>query len=233
MCGGFQLKTLAPSSDKPVALWIFGPSAVGKSSLMGAKVSELLGCVQNGVLIDGAEFREVHAGWQAVTAHGHEHGLLHADAWPMFKEAGRRLSRASEEKESNGFTGQMKRQLLREALRDRQHVVIPDCANHLDRLQHMIEEVRSCGYHGTRCMRCACGRRSARRVCVARSARYARASCGRRRSTPSRHAARSPSRCAGLMACATTRARTAASSCGTIPISPRPRVYAAADRAAG
>ena len=137
-----RLPPTQTSHDRALSL----QSAVGKSSLMGAKVSELLGCVQNGVLIDGAEFREVHAGWQAVTAHGHEHGLLHADAWPMFKEAGRRLSRATEEKESNGFTGQMKRQLLREALRDRQHVVIPDCANHPDRLQHMIEEVRSCGY---------------------------------------------------------------------------------------
>ena len=61
-------KTLAPSQTKPQALWVFGPSAVGKSFLGGVKSADLFGNVQNAVVIDGAEFRELHAGFQAVCA---------------------------------------------------------------------------------------------------------------------------------------------------------------------
>ena len=81
-------KTLAqPPTGQPMALWVFGPSAVGKSTLGNAKAIELFGYVQNAVMIDGGEFRLHHAGFQAVTLHGQEHGLLHADAWPTFKNA--------------------------------------------------------------------------------------------------------------------------------------------------
>ena len=134
-------KTLAPPSKKPQALWIFGPSAVGKSSLGHAKSTDLFGCAQNAVTIDGGEFRCLHAGWQAVAVHGHEHGVLHADAWKIFQDSGKRASNAT-----SGWSGQLKRRLLAEALRDRQHVIIPDCANHPDRLQAMIEQVRAAGY---------------------------------------------------------------------------------------
>jgi hypothetical protein len=139
-------KTLAPRSDRPQALWIFGPSACGKSMLGSQKANQLFGAQQNCVIIDGAEFREYHAGWQAVALHGQEHGVLHSDAWKTFKEAGRRVSKAENGGDGNGWSGQLKRKLLKEALRDRQHVLIPDCANHPDRLQKMIEEVRQAGY---------------------------------------------------------------------------------------
>jgi hypothetical protein len=79
---------LAPSNDKPSVLWVFGPSAVGKSSLTAVRSQNLFGSPQNAVLIDGAEFREVHSGWQAVAVHGMVNGILHSDAWPMFKAFG-------------------------------------------------------------------------------------------------------------------------------------------------
>lgn len=94
-------KTLAQSSDHPGALFVLGPSAVGKSVLSAAQVpvcllplhffslllptaqcylltravcgvlfrkaTVLFGNDNNAVIIDGSEFREVHAGWQAVT----------------------------------------------------------------------------------------------------------------------------------------------------------------------
>jgi hypothetical protein len=141
-------KTLAPTagSGQPQALWVFGPSGVGKSYLGQAKASELFGCAQNAVVIDGGEFRDLHSGWNAVAMHGQEHGLLHADAWPTFKDAGRVATAEAGGAKANGWSGQLKRRILKEALRDRQHVLIPDCANHPDRLHTMLEEVRQAGY---------------------------------------------------------------------------------------
>ena len=148
-------KTLAKSvnaNETPIALWIFGPSAVGKSTLGASKCRALFKCEQNAVIIDGAEFRTCHAGFQSVATHGHEHGLLHADAWKTFKDAGRRASRVGGSGETaeahgcNGWSGTLKRRLLKEALRDRQNVVIPDCANHPSRLKVMLDDVKSAGY---------------------------------------------------------------------------------------
>ena len=60
-------KTLAqPPTGQPMALWVFGPSAVGKSTLGNAKAIELFGYVQNAVMIDGGEFRLHHAGFCAI-----------------------------------------------------------------------------------------------------------------------------------------------------------------------
>ena len=68
-------KTMAPSvpeKEMPIALFLLGPSAVGKSSITAAKASALFGSTYNAVVIDGAEFREVHAGLQAVAVDGLE-----------------------------------------------------------------------------------------------------------------------------------------------------------------
>ena len=85
-------KTLAPSckgsKERPCVLWVLGPSAVGKSFISAAKASTIFGSEYNGVMVDGAEFRQVHAGFQAVAVHGMEHGLLHADLWKIFKSLG-------------------------------------------------------------------------------------------------------------------------------------------------
>ena len=50
----------APSQQQPTALWIFGPSAVGKSFITGHKAASLFGNLHNAVVVDGTEFREVH-----------------------------------------------------------------------------------------------------------------------------------------------------------------------------
>ena len=141
-------KTLAPShQERPQALFVFGPSAVGKSTLGGAKASAFFGCTQNAVVIDGAEFREQHAGFQAVTMHGHEHGLLHADAWSIFKDAGKNSQKHKDNSGAgHGWSGALKQRIFADALRDRQNLLIPDCANHVPRLSKMIEEVRRAGY---------------------------------------------------------------------------------------
>jgi hypothetical protein len=54
-------KSIAPSVPQPAALFVVGPSAVGKSVLSHASASVLFGASNNAVMIDGAEFREVHA----------------------------------------------------------------------------------------------------------------------------------------------------------------------------
>eukprot|EP00965_Chrysotila_dentata_P202572 6181195-Pleurochrysis_carterae.AAC.2 len=132
-------KSIAPSNEKPIVLWVFGPSAVGKSFLSNAKASVLFGNLQNAVLVDGAEFREVHAGFQAVALHGMQNNVLHAEAWDILKGTG---------KVGDGFgiCGQLKRQIMDEAMRDRQHLIIPDCANRMDRLLEMIDAVAEAGY---------------------------------------------------------------------------------------
>lgn len=78
-------RSVAPAAARPAALFVFGPPAVGKSSIADARAAALFGSVRNAVLIDGAEFRDVHGGYQAVAAHGKRHCVLHADAWDVFK----------------------------------------------------------------------------------------------------------------------------------------------------
>ena len=48
-------KTLAPANSQPQALFIFGPSAVGKTVLSDAKATELFGSPENAV--------EIRNGW--------------------------------------------------------------------------------------------------------------------------------------------------------------------------
>jgi hypothetical protein len=137
-CYGRANKLTAPKGlERPRALWIFGPSAVGKSFLTARKAAELFGALENAVQIDGSEFRLVHAGFQAVAAHGQSQCVLHADAWPKFK---------STALEDSSDRPTLKKRLLKETLADRQNVVIPDCANNPKKLQAYIELVRSAGY---------------------------------------------------------------------------------------
>ena len=51
-------------------LWVFGPSAVGKSTVSRIRAMELFGRVENAVEVDGNFFREAHVGWQAVVNDG-------------------------------------------------------------------------------------------------------------------------------------------------------------------
>ena len=133
-------KTLAPSVERPAALFVFGPSAVGKSVFSSAQATALFGSEHNAVLIDGAEFREVHAGWQAVAEHGQQQRLLHADAWTLFRNVG------TDGGGGSGISSRLKKRLLNEALRDRQHLIIPDCCNQPTRLSATVEQIVQAGY---------------------------------------------------------------------------------------
>ena len=84
------------------------------------------------MLVDGAEFRDVHGGYQAVALHGAAHKVLHADAWPLFK--------------GSKVPARLKQRLFREAVADRQHLLIPDCANDLPKVDEMLEALAAAGY---------------------------------------------------------------------------------------
>jgi len=141
-------KTQAASTECPAALWLFGPSAVGKSSIKNAQASARFGSPEAAVVVDGADFREVHAGWQAVTAHGIRNHVLHADAWKLFKDFGKGKGGSKE-----GISGQLKQSILSEAIADRQNLVIPDCATSPLRVHAQLEDLAKAGYelHGV-CM---------------------------------------------------------------------------------
>ena len=131
-----NLRTAKPA-EQPVCLWILGSSAVGKSFITGAKASQYFGVIQNAVIIDGTEFREVHAGFQAVRKHGQENGVLHSDAWTTFRKT---CLVAKDGKVT------LKRRILMEAIEGRRHLIVPDCCNNLPRLEELIQEVRAAGY---------------------------------------------------------------------------------------
>lgn len=101
-------KTIAPQQAKPVALWVFGPSAVGKSTVTRICAMELFGSAENAVEVDGALFREVHSGWGAVVNDGTVRAVLHDDAWDIFKKKA-------------GST-KLKKRLIEESIRDRQGI---------------------------------------------------------------------------------------------------------------
>ena len=70
---------------RPAVLWVFGPSAVGKSSVTDSSATMHFGSPQNAVIVDGEYFREWHVGWRSVCLHGMQNHLLHKDAWSIFK----------------------------------------------------------------------------------------------------------------------------------------------------
>ena len=129
-------RTLAPPSSNPAVLFVLGPSAVGKSSITISMSFRLFGSPHNAVMLDGAEFRQVHAGFGAVTNHGLQKRVLHADAWDALKNAGG----------PGGPTGWLKQEILDLAVNDRQSLIVPDCVNKPAKLRKMMELLRTSGY---------------------------------------------------------------------------------------
>ena len=132
-------KTLAPAAAQPAALFVLGPSAVGKSVMTSAQATALFGNDCNAVILDGATFRHVHAGFQAVAVHGMESRALHADAWEIFKSV-------QSADGGGGISTKLKQRIFEETIRDRQNIVVPDCVNAPNKLNRMIDKV--CGGSG-------------------------------------------------------------------------------------
>jgi hypothetical protein len=125
-------KTLAPANSRPLALFIFGPSAVGKTILADAKAHELFGSPENAVEVDGAHFRAEHGGWQAVTQQGSSSGVLHQDAWEIFKKL--------------GYSSRLKAKVIEDAISAQQHLIIPDTLNDPKKVDKLIEQLLQAKY---------------------------------------------------------------------------------------
>jgi len=117
---------------KPKALWIFGPPAVGKSTICNDLAQEMFGCPENAVTVDGAEFRAEHKGFQRVTEHGLLNHFLHADAWKKLK--------------GTGCIDCLKEEIVQMAIDNRQHLKIPETALNTKRVNCMMEQLIAAGY---------------------------------------------------------------------------------------
>jgi len=76
----------ARSSSKPQAIWLMGPSAVGKSTL-APKVAAWTGIEENDyVLVDGEPFRDAHSGYQSALQEGNQLGCIWWGAYVGIRE---------------------------------------------------------------------------------------------------------------------------------------------------
>jgi len=123
---------VVPIPHRPKALWIFGPPAVGKSSMADELSIDLFGRPNNAVLVDGDEVRLVHEGFQKVAEHGFRSNVVHADAWEIFKET--------------KIVQEAKKDVFRAAIQKRQNLKLPDASTNTKRISAMISELERADY---------------------------------------------------------------------------------------
>lgn len=116
--------------EAPVALWIIGPSAVGKTTLATEMAAEFgIGALANGapdaVLVDGEFFRDAHTAYKRWA-----HSLEWATAYPAMKP----------------LINEEKVQMTREAAAQRRHMVIPHTCLDLAKCMAEVQELREHGY---------------------------------------------------------------------------------------
>ncbi|CAJ1359352.1 unnamed protein product [Effrenium voratum] len=120
----------APS--RPKALLVFGPPAVGKSTLSMEVAKKLFESPRNVVSVDGNDVRDRHAGFNKVAQHGFKHKLLHADAWDKLK--------------GTKYVENLKKEILSLAVQNRQDVIIPECAMQPERVHKMLRQMENADY---------------------------------------------------------------------------------------
>ena len=119
--------------EAPLAVWVLGPSACGKTHITQSAVEGLFG-EEGGVVVDGGVFREHHEGWLRVVRDGLGRATpgIHREAWDTFKQ-----TKCSERMKADVFT---------RAVRLRQNVIVPDCVGSLSKTRAKMEQVRAAGY---------------------------------------------------------------------------------------
>ena len=125
----------ATEQQQPLAIWLVGPSAAGKSYLarkgatdLGVRVlpSQSL----DAVLLDGNAFRNWHGGYQAVIQEGHRLQCVWQEAYPAMRF---RLQ-------------QQKTRLLHKAARQRLNIIIPHTCDYLSECAPLLYFLRRRGY---------------------------------------------------------------------------------------
>lgn len=118
--------------DRPKALWIFGPPAVGKTTTSDERSSLLFGRPGNAVTIDGDDIRMAHEGFQRVAQHGLLNGVVHADAWQRLKET--------------KFVEGLKKEIVKLSIKNRQHLRIPEAVLNPKRVKAMLKDLEAANY---------------------------------------------------------------------------------------
>lgn len=125
---------IATRQPNPMAVWLVGPSATGKSFMATDVALDLgiaaLGDGNDAVLVDGHMFRVAHGGYQAVVKEGSKLRCVWRQAYPSLRE---QLQRQKE-------------RLLREAARRRLNVIIPHTCYDLSECVSWLHSLHRHGY---------------------------------------------------------------------------------------
>ena len=124
----------ATSRQKPVAVWLVGPSAAGKS-FMATSAALGLGVAPmrdgtDAVLVDGRMFRDAHEGYQAVRREGDRLRCVWREAYPALREQ----------------LQKQKQRLLHEAARRKQNLIIPHTCYALSECVSWLKSLKRHGY---------------------------------------------------------------------------------------
>eukprot|EP00435_Cladocopium_sp_Y103_P014691 s1444_g3.t1 len=117
---------------RPKALLIFGPPAVGKSTISMEVAKSIFDNAGNVVIVDGNDVRDAHEGFSKVAQHGLTHNLLHTDAWDILK--------------GTKHVENLKKEIMNLAVQNRQDVIIPECALNPERVHQMLRQMENADY---------------------------------------------------------------------------------------
>jgi len=129
---GLYSATRVQAPSRPKALLIFGPPAVGKSTISTEVAKSLFDNPGNVVIVDGNDVRDAHEGFSKVAQHGFKHNLIHSDAWDILK--------------GTKHVENLKKEIMNMAVQNRQDVIIPECALKPERVHQMIKQMENADY---------------------------------------------------------------------------------------
>mmetsp|Transcript_13335 Transcript_13335/g.31238 ORF Transcript_13335/g.31238 Transcript_13335/m.31238 type:complete len:873 (-) Transcript_13335:215-2833(-) len=120
----------ARSSAKPQAIWLLGPSAAGKSTLV-PEIATSAGLEDDGyVIVDGEAFRHSHGGFQHALHEGQQRGCVFWGAYVGIRE------NVNDEKQK----------MLMAAVDGKKHLMIPSTALRLSQCVETVQMLQDVGY---------------------------------------------------------------------------------------
>lgn len=126
------LTTVPQQRKAPIALWLFGPPAAGKTSVSEEVEEDYFGAKGSAVSIDGSHVRDSHTGFQKVLKHGFDHQMIHADAWSKLK--------------ATKYVERLKEEIFQRAVQNRQNIKICDAAQKPERVKKMLKSLEDADF---------------------------------------------------------------------------------------